>query len=177
MGIDIRTAAAADASNACRLLRRSIEQGCAPDHCGQPEVLDSWLSNKTPDNVALWFASNTHCAVVAEQAGELLGLALLTQAGKLALCYVQPEALRRGVGTAMLAAVEAQARRWDIRRLSLQSPASAVGFFERRGYADAGREKSCYGLECNLMWKQLDADQAAATGADARQKRFCHCSQ
>ena len=173
MGIDIRKAAPADAISACNLLRRSIEQVCEPDHRGRPEVLDTWLANKTPDNVAAWFTSSTNHAIVAEQGGQLLGLALLTQAGKLALCYVEPGALRIGVGRALLAAVEAQAREWNIRKLALHSPASCATFYERHGYANAGLEKSCFGLECSLMWKQLDADPQ---DVDAKRKRFCNCS-
>lgn len=174
MGIEIRKAVPLDAAAACALLRRSIEQGCAPDHHGRPEILDNWLANKNPENVATWFASPTNHAIVAERDGELLGLALLTQAGKLALCYVEPDALRIGVGRALLAAVEAQARAWNIGKLHLQSPASTATFFERHGYANAGLEKACFGLECSLMWKQLDADPVAN---DSKRKRFCNCSQ
>jgi GNAT superfamily N-acetyltransferase len=174
MGIDIRKAVPADAASACSLLRRSIAEVCAPDHHGRPEVLDAWLANKTPQTVAAWFASTTNHAIVAERDGQLLGLALLTQAGKVALCYVEPGALRIGVGRALLAAVEEQARAWDIRKLSLHSPESCATFYERHGYANAGLEKSCFGLECSLMWKQLDADPQ---DADAKRKRFCNCSQ
>jgi GNAT superfamily N-acetyltransferase len=174
MGIEIRKAVPLDAAAACALLRRSIERGCEPDHRGRPEILDTWLANKSPDQVAAWFASPTNHAIVAERDGELLGLALLTQAGKLALCYVEPDALRIGVGRALLAAVEEQARAWNIGKLHLHSPASTASFFERHGYANAGLEKSCFGLECSLMWKQLDADPLAA---DAKSKRFCNCSQ
>ena len=174
MGIDIRKAAPQDAASACSLLRRSIEQGCEADYRGRPGILDAWLGNKSADNVATWFASSTNFAIVAERDGELLGLALLTQAGKLALCYVQPEAVRSGVGSAMLAAVEQQARAWEIRKLHLHSPDGAAPFFERHGYTNAGMEKACFGLECNLLWKALDADPAAS---DAASKRFCNCNQ
>lgn len=174
MGIDIRKAAPFDAASACSLLRRSIEQGCEADYRGRPAILDAWLGNKTLENVAAWFASATNFAIVAERDGQLLGMALLTQAGKLALCYVQPEAVRSGVGSAMLAAVEQQARAWEIRKLHLHSPASAAPFFARHGYTDAGLEKACFGLECHLMWKMLDADPAAL---DSARKRFCNCSQ
>jgi len=174
MGIDIRKAAPSDAAAACKLLRRSIEEGCAREHRGRPDILDAWLGNKTPENVAAWFASPTNYAVLAERDGQLLGLALLTQAGKLALCYVQPDTLKSGVGRALLAAVEAQARAWSIGKLHLQSPVGAAGFFERHGYSNAGMEKACFGLECNLLWKQLDADPA---NGEVRSKRFCNCSQ
>jgi GNAT superfamily N-acetyltransferase len=174
MGIDIRKAVPNDAVPACTLLRRSIEEVCAPDHHGRPDILDAWLANKTPETIAGWFASPTHYAIVAERDGQLLGLALLTQAGRLALCYVEPGALRIGVGRALLAAVEEQARAWSIRKLHLHSPESCATFYERHGYANAGQEKSCFGLECKLMWKQLDAKPQ---DSDAKRKRFCNCNE
>jgi len=61
----------------------------------------------------------------------------------------------REVGGARVAA-EDQARAWDIKKLHLHSPASASAFFERHGYVNAGKDKSCFGLECDLLWKQLD---------------------
>lgn len=173
--IDIRQAVPEDATAACSLLRRSIEIGCKADHQDQPAVLQAWLGNKTVGNVATWFATPTNHVLVAESGGALVGLCLLTQAGKLALCYVSPEALRSGVGRALLAAAEAQARAWSIKKLHLHSPAGASTFFERNGYVNAGKDKSCFGLECDLLWKQLDAACEAGAGA-AASKRFCNCS-
>lgn len=176
MGIDIRQAVPSDAAAACALLRRSIEEGCVADHGRRPDILEAWLGNKTPQNVQAWFASPSNHAVVAEreQDGqrELVGLALLNQAGKLALCYVQPDLLRGGVGSALVASLEAQARAWSIGKLHMHCPASASPFFERHGYVNAGKDKACFGLECDFLWKQLDAACDATTG-----KRFCKCSQ
>lgn len=172
--IDIRKAAPGDAPAACSLLRRSIEEGRRDDHRDDPEVLGPWLGNKTPATVATWFSTPSNFALVAESEGQLVGLALLTQAGKVALCYVLPEALRCGVGRALLAAVEEQARIWNINKLFLHSPAGASAFFERHGYLNAGKEKSCFGLECDLLWKRLDQDCQLEEGA--ARKRFCNCS-
>jgi putative acetyltransferase len=178
MGIEIRQATPDDAPAACGLLRRSIEHGCVTDHGGRPEILDAWLGNKTPQNILAWFASPTNFAVVAErtpgaagEGAELVGLALLNQAGRLALCYVLPDALRSGIGRALLGAVEVQARAWHIGKLHMHSPASASAFFERLGYVNAGKDRACFGLECDFLWKQLDAADAPA------RKRFCNCSQ
>ncbi|MGX9219910.1 GNAT family N-acetyltransferase [Massilia varians] len=172
---DIRKAVPGDAAPACALLRRSIEVGCKADHQDRPAVLEAWLGNKTAANVATWFANPSNHALVAERDGELLGLCLLTQAGKLALCYVSPQALRSGIGCALIAAAEEQARAWSIKKLHLHSPASASAFFERQGYVNAGKDKSCWGLECDLLWKPLDAVCETGPGAAAR-KRFCNCN-
>lgn len=175
MGIEIRQATPNDAPAACGLLRRSIEEGCVRDHGDRPEILQAWLGNKTTQNVLGWLSSPSNYAVVAERdadgATEVIGFALLNQAGKVPLCYVRPDLLRHGVGRALLGALEAQARAWDIRKVHMQSPESASGFFERLGYVNAGRDKACFGLECHFLWKQLDAETVPA------RKRFCNCSQ
>jgi GNAT superfamily N-acetyltransferase len=173
MGIEVRKAAPDDAPAACALLRRSIEEGCAPDHRRQPDILGAWLGNKTTQNVAAWFAAPSNHALLAERDGELLGLALLNQAGKVALCYVLPQAQRAGVGRALLARVEQQAAAWSIGKLHLHSPASASAFFERLGYTNAGKEKACFGLECDFLWKKLNGAPALDGAAG---KRFCNCS-
>jgi putative acetyltransferase len=174
MGIDsiyIRQATPSDAEAACALLRRSIEEGCAADHGQRPEILQPWLSNKTPQTVATWLSSPSNYAVVAVDGQQLAGLALLTQAGKLALCYVLPGQARSGIGSALMYAVEEQARAWDIGKLFMHSPASASPFFEGLGYVNAGKDKACFGLECDFLWKHVDAAEAPA------RKRFCNCSQ
>jgi hypothetical protein len=57
--------------------------------------------------------------------------------------------------------------RWDIGKLHMHSPASSSGFFERLGYVNAGKDKACFGLECDFLWKQLDAAEPPAASASA----------
>lgn len=170
---ELRKAEADDAPAACQLLRRSIEQGCQTEHRDDPVLLGAWLGNKTPENVRTWFASATNYALVAEHAGQLLGLALLNQAGKVALCYVDPDCLRQGIGSELLAALEAQASAWNIGRLHLQSPVSASPFFERHGYVNGGKDTACFGLACEVLFKRIDGRCDA--GAQGARKRFCQC--
>ncbi len=173
MVFDIRSAVAGDAHDACRVLRRSITECCALDHRDDPAVLQSWLGNKTPDNVASWIATPSNCMLVALCDGALVGVSLLTQAGKLSLCYLLPEAHGLGLGKAMLAAQEAQARSWGVSVLRMHSTGTARDFFAHHGYVVAGKEKSCYGVECDFLWKKLNAP----TTAESRQNaKFCNCS-
>ena len=173
MGITIRTATPEDATAACTVLRRSIQECCQQDHQNDSGKLDAWLGNKTPQTVGSWMASPSNHMLVAERDGALVGVALLTQAGKLSLCYVLPEVQHCGVGKALLAGAEAKAREWGIGVLSLKSTAAACAFYARNGYTNAGKEKTCYGLECDLFWKKLNA----APGSDgAAGKRFCNCN-
>jgi GNAT superfamily N-acetyltransferase len=168
--IHIRPAIPNDAAAACQVLCRSITESCQQDHHNHPDTLKAWLGNKNPDSVAAWFTTPANHALVAEQGGQVVGIALLTQAGKLSLCYVLPEAQGKGIGKALLQGLEAQARSWGIGTIKMNSTATASGFFAHHGYSLGGREKSCFGLECDFLWKQLDGEAAGA-----RAKRFCNC--
>lgn len=171
MNIAIRPATTEDASMACEVLRRSIMECCAQDHCHDRAILDAWLGNKNPQTVAGWFASPTNYALVAERDGEVVGVGLVTQAGKLSLCYVLPEALHIGAGKALLQGLERQARAWGVTTIQVNSTATARAFYARNGYLHGGRERSCFGLECDFFWKELDEAQSA----DSTKKRFCGC--
>lgn len=172
MNIEIRIAVAGDAVAACQVLRRSIAECCLRDHQNDPAILDAWLGNKTPDMVASWFASTGNFSIVAIEADVLIGVALLTRAGKLSLCYLVPEAQGRGAGKALLTRVEAQARQWGIKSLQLHSTATAAEFYASQGFIRAGKVKSPYGVETDFFWKSLDADGST----DTRRARFCNCN-
>lgn len=174
MSLEIRIATSGDAFEACNVLRRSIVECCSLDHRNDPAILEAWLGNKTPEMVACWFASPTNFALVAVEAGAVVGVALLTRAGKLALCYLLPEAQQRGAGKALVEKLEAQAREWGIKALQLHSTASAQAFFVHLGFAEAGNVRSPYGVETVFCWKPLDPE-CVVTGANKR-KRFCNCN-
>jgi GNAT superfamily N-acetyltransferase len=170
----VRPAEASDAVAACTVLRRSIAECCSEDHRQDPAILAAWLGNKTPEMVASWFASPTNYSLVAVQNEVVVGVALLTGAGKLALCYLLPEARGQGIGSALLAQVEARACNWGVKALQLHSTATGEGFFAKRGYVDSGKVRSPYGVETVFFWKQLDA--SAETPDGSKRKRFCNCN-
>lgn len=170
MSIEIRIAVAEDAVAACHVLRRSITECCVEDHHHDPAILEAWLGNKTPDMVASWFASTRNFSIVAIEDGVLIGIALLTRAGKLSLCYLLPEALRHGAGKALLARIEAQAMEWGIKSLQLHSTATAAHFYASCGFIASGKVKSPYGVETIFFWKPL------SPGVDTRRARFCNCN-
>lgn len=172
-GFHTRAAVAADAEAICTVLRLAILETCADDHRHQPGILDAWLGNKHPAQVRAWMAAPAnHMVVVQDAADAIVGVALINQAGKLALCHVLPLAQRQGVGTALLAAAEAQARQWGVSTVRIHGTSNSAGFYGRFGYLNAGKDKTCYGVECDLLWKKLDGD----AGAQAASKRFCGCN-
>lgn len=171
MSLEIRIAASTDAFAACNVLRRSIAECCVLDHKNDPAILDAWLGNKTPQMVASWFSSPTNFSLVALEDNAVIGVALLTAAGKLALCYLLPEARSKGAGKALLARVEQQACSWGVKALQLHSTATGEGFFASQGYIHSGKVRSPYGVETIFFWKQL------GEGApNAGRKRFCNCN-
>ena len=110
-----------------------------PELSGHP--VHAGLATRRRKPSPAWFATPTNYTLVAERDGEVVGVALLTQAGKLSLCYVLPEVMHRGVGKALLHGVEDQARAWGIGVLKLNSTASARDFYARNGYTNGRQGK------------------------------------
>jgi hypothetical protein len=70
--------------------------------------------------------------------------------------------------------MEEQACSWGVKALQLHSTATGKAFFAQRGYTDAGKVRSPYGVETVFFWKQLD-EEATCPNAPKR-KRFCNCN-
>ena len=138
MSIVLRKALPDDAAAACEVLRRSIRELCARDHKNDDHAIARWLENKTPENVRKWLTSTLAYGVVAEREGKVCGFGIVVRNGTVTLCYVVPEVQYLGVGKKVLAELEAQATRWGLDVLVLESTSSAKPFYERNGYVDAG---------------------------------------
>jgi GNAT superfamily N-acetyltransferase len=150
--VAIRRARPADADAIVTVLRRSITELCVDDHHNDPGVLGGWLQNKTASNVSVWIDAPGNFMVIAEGAGGgVWGVALLSTTGLILLCYVLPEVQFGGVGRALLAALEAEARVRGLRELSLESTLSARAFYSRHGY----RPKEAGPSDSPLLFKRL----------------------
>jgi GNAT superfamily N-acetyltransferase len=157
MDFIIRRAMPDDADVACKVLRRSIEECCVEDHHRDPGVLSAWLANKTPENLRSWFQSRRY-AVVTERQGQIVGIAMLGGNGTIALCYIVAEVRFLGIGKAMLAALEEEARRRGLNFVELGSTKTAYAFYKRNGYVDTGKDESAFGLTARGMQKDLARD-------------------
>ena len=136
--VEIRRARSEDAESACRVLRRSIAEICAPYYDNDEGVLSEWLANKTPDNVRAWIESDkTFCLVAVDKDKVTSGFAVLS-GGVILLLYLLPEALYQGTGKRMLQSLEDHAVRTGIQQISLMSSIPARAFYERNGYVPAG---------------------------------------
>ena len=145
----------ADAAEAaCAVTRQSITHCCVLDHANDAAILTAWLANKTPENLAAWMAAPGAAAWGAYRGETMVGFALRAQA-TLALCYVVPEALHRGVGRALLQHVEAHARDVGLATLDLESTRTAEPFYRHHGYVPHGVAQAWAGLQAQPMRKRL----------------------
>jgi GNAT superfamily N-acetyltransferase len=145
LSVIIRDATPADASEACDLLRASISELCAADHDDDPEILQRWLANKTPANVAAWVNDPNSSLLVAIEDGTILAVGGVRDTGEITLNYVAPGARFRGLSTALLAALEARAAQHGAARVTLHSTETAHRFYLSRGYRDEGAPAGKFG--------------------------------
>lgn len=135
--MNLRRATEDDAAQACAVIRRSIAELCVADHGGDAAHIAKWLSNKTVENVTRWI-SQTY-VVVAEDGGSIIGVAAMTDAGKVTLNYVSPDARFRGVSKALMRAIEDHARALGLAQCSLETSQTALRFYDSLGYRPTGQ--------------------------------------
>lgn len=136
--MEIRDAVAEDAEAACQMLRRSILELCVADHRNDPDILALWLGNKTPDCFNAWRTQAGSSLLVAVEHGCILAVGSVTDAGRITLNYVSPDARFRGVTRAMVGALEARAVERGSTRLTLASTKTARRFYRAHGYTEDG---------------------------------------
>jgi GNAT superfamily N-acetyltransferase len=136
--MEIRDAVAADAPAACQVLRRSIAELCLADHRNDPAILARWLSNKTPEIVRSWIDQPGNSMLVAAEGETILAVGSVTDAGKITLNYVSPDARFRGLSRALLGALEARAAERGNARCTLTSTETARRFYHANGYGEDG---------------------------------------
>jgi len=155
--ITVRRATADDALDIYRVHISSIKEVCSGDYTA--EQINAWAGGKTPERY-----------VRAMNAGEVMFVALIDENivgfGALDLLkstiqavYVHPQALGKGVGQALLLALEGKAREASIDELTLPSSLTARKFYEKNGYIPGEQTthtlSSGIDLECVPMRKRL----------------------
>lgn len=157
MTLAVRLASSGDAEAVVALVRRSITELCTADHHNDAAILDRWLANKTPENFRAWISGPDNFCVVAEIDGRVSGVGLVHRSGEIWLVYLAPGSLRQGMGRAIHAALETQARAWGLRKLHLDSTLLAQVFYAALGYHPAGAVTSHYcAMQCYPYEKILE---------------------
>jgi GNAT superfamily N-acetyltransferase len=133
----IREARIEDAYEACQVLRRSISELCIDDHQNETAVLERWLANKTPENVTAWISHpNNHVFVATDNEETILAVGAVTSIGEITLNYVSPNARFQGISRALLARLEARARKLGNAICTLTSIETARRFYLTAGYVE-----------------------------------------
>jgi N-acetylglutamate synthase-like GNAT family acetyltransferase len=116
------------------LLIRTITEICGRDYNNDPNIMEDWLSNKTPENISTWINNSNYTFVALSQNNMVIGIVLMNSTGEILLNYVLPEYLQKGVGKALLHKIEAVARENSLTTLSARSTITAKTFYEKNGF-------------------------------------------
>jgi GNAT superfamily N-acetyltransferase len=153
----IRRAAAADCAPIWAVHTRAIRHGCAPHYA--PEDIAAWSGRMSPATYGELLLTRSMFVAEAE-GGRIAGFAQLeTGEGVVEGVYVDPDFMRQGVGRALVAALEDEAQRLGLARLTLDASLNAVPFYLALGYRIEGDLRHALGgghaVACKLMSKRL----------------------
>ncbi|KQZ78405.1 GNAT family N-acetyltransferase [Pseudomonas sp. Root562] len=145
----------ADAGIINRIIERSIRVGCALDHRNQPQVVATWTQNQTHENIQLWLSDQQLYLNLALLHDKPVGVAMASNQGQVAFCYVMPEWFRRGVGQALVRDLEGWLINQGLRQSRLNSTRTGEAFYRRLGYQPQAEPLTVAGLPVIPMHKAL----------------------
>jgi len=156
--VTLRPALESDAPAVWRVHTASVQALCAGWYSEQEITV--WIARLVAD--AYRRAIRAHSMVVAERDGDVVGFGELDlERREVVAVYVLPDATGAGVGSALLAHLEATARSHGLVRLTLCASLNAETFYAHRGWRAAAREKhrltSAVAVDCVRMDKALAA--------------------
>jgi GNAT superfamily N-acetyltransferase len=154
-GMQIREALPDDAEAACSVMRRSIAELCHADHRKDPAILARWVGNKTPQNFRAWIDQEDNSLLVAVEGDVVLGVGSVSNAGRIGLNYVSPDARFQGVSQALLDALERRAAQRGNSKVTLESTETARRFYLSNGYTEIGKPIEAFGTTSYPMSKSL----------------------
>ena len=126
----IRPYRASDLDGVIAIFLRAIREVASRDY--DQAQIDAWAQVDRDAWAPRRLSRPTWVVAVGEA---LAGFADLEPNGHLDMMFVHPGHQRRGVATALLAAVEAAAREQGLTRLSTEASITAHPFFEARGFS------------------------------------------
>ena len=124
----IRPWAPADTEELRDVFRRSVREVASRDY--RPAQIEAWVLT-TP---AWAERMQNRITFVAEEAERLIGFIQYDPPDHIDMTYVHPERQHMGVASALLAALENEARTRGVKLLNVEASITSRPFFERRGY-------------------------------------------
>lgn len=130
----VRPARRDDAARLHELHETSVRALCSGHYSA--EIIDGWLANRGPWGYLDPIARGD--LFVVERAGRIIGFGEAVP-GTVIAVYVDPPAIRQGVGRAILRHALAQARRDHAGPVRLEATLNARDFYAREGFREVGR--------------------------------------
>jgi putative acetyltransferase len=127
--IEIRPYKASDLDSVIDVFLRSVREIASIDY--HEDQIDAWAQ---VDRDEWAIARLNHPTWVAVQGGQIAGFIDLHANGLIDMLFVHPEHQRKGVATALLARVEAEAGETDLKTLHTYASLTAQTFFEVCGF-------------------------------------------
>lgn len=115
-----------DAQAILNVVTLSIE-ACTLDHQNDPDIIQSWLSNKTLENMKLWIEKSY--SFTYKKNGNIIGFILLSKEGNLLLNYVLPDQQGMGIGSALINHIIGICKSNNIEKIKLESTLTAKNFY------------------------------------------------
>ena len=132
----LRRYVAADAVATLRCFRRAVRGTAARDY--DAEQIESWV---TVDEEA-WGSRRARVDTwVAERDGRLVGFGDIDDEGYIDMVFVDPDAGRSGVASALVEHLVSLARERGLGELSVQASLTARPFFERHGFVVTAEQR------------------------------------
>lgn len=130
-GFTVRRWAEADTEELGHVFRRSVREVASRDY--RPAQIEAWV--KAPGEIETWASRmRSRVSFVAETEGRLIGFIQYEPPDHIDMTYVHPEHQRQGVASALLAALESEARGTGVPRLNVEASITSRPFFAARGF-------------------------------------------
>ncbi len=161
----VRAARSADAARLAELHRAAIDLGCR-GHYDAAQV-EAWLAGiSAPLHRA---AIREQCVIVAERHRRAVAFGeYQPRTGQVVHLFTDPALAGCGLGSRVLAALEARAREDGRQEVRLRASLNAARFYERHGYVAAGGPRSVrirgVDVPCLPMRKPLPSEAGSGTG-------------
>jgi putative acetyltransferase len=127
----IRPWTEADTEELAEIFRRSVREVAARDY--RPAQIEAWAA--APGETSTWNERMRNRVVfVAEQGGRPIGFIQYEPPDHIDMTYVHPEWQRRGVASALLATLEAEAKKRNAVFMNVEASITSRPFFAARGY-------------------------------------------
>ncbi len=138
-------------------LCRSIRELCFLDHKNDADVIEKWISNKSPEHILKWLESSGTYLFLATLNDVPVGVSSFGANGEIFLNYVSPDYRFQGISKKLLDAMEDCLEQLGIESANLYSTATALRFYKAAGWIEQGVPDVVFGITGYPMVKTISS--------------------